>query len=342
MNQILDKRSEILFLYDASDCNPNGDPLNENRPRIDEEVEVNIVTDVRLKRTVRDYLSDYLGQAVFIKEEKTDDGMQKTRTRRLAEFITSNSESFPSWQVAAEDLKEMKDSKMEENIGNLKTIELEQALFDHYVDLRLFGATIAVKKGTIKKTGPVQFKLGRSLHKVEPMFIKGTTVMPSKEEKTVGTMTEVYVLPYSLICFYGIANENAAKSTSMKTADLDLLMDGLWNGTKSLITRSKFGQVPRLLLRVEYSEKNYHIGELDKYIKIVSEKEDKALRSIDDLIIDIDELIDRLNVDYAKISAIYYKADERAVFMCGGEKIPGDRLGEALPQSVEVSEIAFL
>ena len=52
-------RSEILFLYDIVDNNPNGDPLDSNKPRIDEETSINLVTDVRLKRTIRDYLYDY-------------------------------------------------------------------------------------------------------------------------------------------------------------------------------------------------------------------------------------------------------------------------------------------
>ena len=52
----LNKRSELLFLYDVKRCNPNGDPLDANRPRIDEESGRCLVTDVRLKRTVRDYL----------------------------------------------------------------------------------------------------------------------------------------------------------------------------------------------------------------------------------------------------------------------------------------------
>lgn len=59
MSELVKNRSEILFLYDVTDANPNGDPVDENRPRIDEETGVNIVTDVRLKRTIRDYLINF-------------------------------------------------------------------------------------------------------------------------------------------------------------------------------------------------------------------------------------------------------------------------------------------
>lgn len=67
-------RSEILFLYDIVDANPNGDPLDDNKPRLDEENEINLVTDVRLKRTIRDYLHDFKNQELFIKEIKDKDG----------------------------------------------------------------------------------------------------------------------------------------------------------------------------------------------------------------------------------------------------------------------------
>lgn len=339
MSEILENRSEIVFLYDATDCNPNGDPLNENRPRIDEEAEINLVTDVRLKRTVRDYLNDFLDQEIFIKEEKTDKGEQKTRTRRLGEFLTKNRDRFPNWELSEDELEDIEDSEIQNKIGELGVDELEKALLKNYVDLRLFGATIAVKQGTITKTGPVQFKFGRSLHKVEPKFIKGTTVMPSTEKRAVGTFTEAYILPYSLICFYGIANENAAKSTGLRKDDIDLLLEGLWKGTKNLITRSKFGQVPRLLLQIEYEEENYHIGELDKYIKIKNDKDDKELRSIKDVSIDLTELVNKIEEEKERISKIHYKADERAVFECNGEEIPGSRLAEAFPESVEAVEL---
>ena len=69
MSEIVSNRSEILFLYDVKDINPNGDPLDENKPRIDEETMQNLVTDVRLKRTVRDYLHDFLDQEIFIRGE---------------------------------------------------------------------------------------------------------------------------------------------------------------------------------------------------------------------------------------------------------------------------------
>jgi CRISPR-associated protein Csh2 len=282
----LKNRSEILFLYDIKDTNPNGDPMDENKPRIDEETQTNIVTDVRLKRTVRDYLKDYKKQEIFVVEEIDKEGNQKTKDERLKELKIDSPE---------------------------KALDL----MNKYVDLRLFGATIAVKKASVTRTGPVQFRFGRSLHKVEPMLIQGTTVMPSSEGKKQGTMTQVYVLPYSLIAFYGIVNENAGKFTNLKSEDIDLLMEGIWNGTKNLITRSKVGQMPRLLVEVVYKEKNYHIGDLDKKIKLVSDNE-LAIRDLKDYKLDFKELLDTLKANKDRIEKIRYKADEKIDFSLDG------------------------
>ena len=83
MTQTINNRSEILFLYDVSWSNPNGDPVDENKPRIDEETSRNIVTDVRLKRTVRDYLHDYRGLDIFIKEIRVDNKKLVTKENRM-------------------------------------------------------------------------------------------------------------------------------------------------------------------------------------------------------------------------------------------------------------------
>ncbi len=341
MVNIIDKRSEIIFLYDVTNSNPNGDPLNENRPRIDEETEINIVTDVRLKRTIRDYISDYRNKSIFIKEEKTKEGEQKTRTKRLGEFLCKNVSIFKEWNISKEKLDQMEDSKIEEAIANLSLDNLEKALLGSYVDLRLFGATIAVKGSTIIKIGPVQFKFGRSLHRVESKFIQGTTVLPSRAGVKAGTMWEMYILPYSLICFYGIVNENAGKHTGLTDEDIDLLMDGIWNGTKNLITRSKVGQVPRLLLRVEYKENNYHIGELDKHVKLKNKtsKGDKELRGITDLSIDLTSLISKFKKKKEKIAYIYYKADTDATFTAKEKEVTGADFEQILPEDIEVAEI---
>ena len=282
MSELVKTRSEILFLYDVTDANPNGDPVDENKPRIDEETGINIVTDVRLKRTIRDYLHDYKKKDVFIIETRDDNGNLRTKEDRLDDFKTP------------------------------------EDLLDKCIDIRLFGATTAVEGKTMVLTGPVQFKYGRSLHKVDLTYVKGTTVMPSKADKKQGTFTERYILPYSLIAFYGVVNENAAANQGIQLTEEDvlLMLEGIWNGTKNLMSCSKFGQVPRLLMQVIYKEKNFYIGELDKRLSLISSKnDDKEIRDISDVKIDITPLAKALIDHKDKIEKIRLKVDERILFV---------------------------
>ncbi len=103
--KIIDKNSEILFTYDAKLCNPNGDPDEENRPRMDWEKEINLVSDLRVKRYIRDYLDD---QGIPIYVRKIDGKSVKPE-----EVIKS----------------------VGEDIDELET----------FIDIRLFGATIPIK-----------------------------------------------------------------------------------------------------------------------------------------------------------------------------------------------------
>jgi len=304
MSELVKNRSEILFLYDVTDANPNGDPVDENKPRIDEETGVNIITDVRLKRTIRDYLYDYKGQEVFIREIRNEDGNLRTKEERLNDFGKTS-------------------------------------IVDKCIDIKLFGSTTAVEDRTIALTGPVQFKYGRSLHKVDITYIKGTTVMPSGRERKQGTFTERYILPYSLIVFYGIVNENAAKTQNIPLTeeDVGLMLEAMWNGTKNLISGSKFGQLPRLLIQVVYKQnQNYHIGELDKLIAMVSEKADEAIRDISEIKIDITELVKALTSKKDKIEKIRLKVDDRIKFIENNKEID---IKQALEDSITIEELSF-
>ncbi|HCD10521.1 MAG TPA: type I-B CRISPR-associated protein Cas7/Csh2 [Thermoanaerobacter sp.] len=305
VTNLIKNRSEILFLYDVKDANPNGDPVDENKPRIDEETGINIVTDVRLKRTIRDFLYNYKGQEIFVLEIKDDKGNLKTKEQRLEDFKNNPYE-----------------------------------VITKCIDVRLFGATIAVKDKTISLTGPVQFKFGRSLHKVDLTYIKGTTVMPSGAEKRQGTFTERYILPYSLIAFYGIVNENAAKyqNIPLTEEDISLMLEGIWSGTKNLISGSKFGQMPRLLMQVIYKEGlNFYIGELDKLITLKTERRDEEIRDISEVRIDITNLVNALDTHKEKIEKIRFKTDDRVKFV---KKGIDTNLKEAL-ESFTLEELNF-
>lgn len=348
----MENRSEILFLYDVTNANPNGDP-DENRPRMDSVTELNLVTDVRLKRTIRDYLQSRKLK-IFVNEEYDDKEKRKTKDQKVDEFL--------------------------KGLENVKTKDAKKReLEEEYIDLRLFGATLAIggkKNRNVKKAkneesgqnslveesekedgysteesesgkdeqkatkwiGPVQFKIGHSLHRVEPFLLKGTTISPSGEGKGAGTFTEFWYVPYSLIAFYGVVNELAAEDTKLKEVDIDRLLDAMWNGTKGLMTRSKLGQAPRFLMQISY-DKYFHIGGLDGKLAIrtpsggeirTNDNMGKQLRSIDDLNVDISRLVSTLSSYAPKIRNIRIRVDDDSVYVLDEKAIKGGRLIDAL------------
>jgi len=301
-------RSEILFLYDIQNANPNGDPNDENKPRMDEETGKNIVTDVRLKRTIRDYLYENENNEndIFVREVIYDkDGHIQDAKLRASDYLPEDKEKLK--QMSAEEQKQ----------------EISRAILSKCIDVRLFGATIPLDlkvKGksvtsSLTWTGPVQFKMGRSLHSVKIQHIKGTGAFASKKDTTQKTFREEDILPYSLIAFHGIINENAAKHTKLQTKDVRLLKDAIWNGTKGLISRSKFGQMPRLLIIINYSGPNFFIGDLDNLIKLKSEKRDEQIRQPEDYFIDLTALLGKIKNNQDKISNIEFVVDSRLKFV---------------------------
>lgn len=281
MSMILKNRREILFLYDVSWANPNGDPFDENKPRIDEETGINIVTDVRLKRTVRDTLQE-MGYEIFLREERTEEGTRKTKEDIMNSY------------------------------NNKPKLVLERC-----IDIRLFGGTFALRgnQEPFSLTGPVQFKFGRSLHRVKLELIKGTTIMPSAAERRQGTFTEVYVVPYSLLVFYGVVNEKAAEATWLTEEDLEAMFKALWVGHKAstdVITRSKFGHEPRLLLEIVYKlDTLTHMGELDKLVSFQSDKPEETIRDITEGTVILEELAAKVRGYNNKIEKIRYLVSDR-------------------------------
>lgn len=326
---MIQNRSEIVFLYDVKDVNPNGDPMDENKPRIDEETGINIVTDVRLKRTIRDYLHDFKKLEIFVREIEYEAGKIQDAKLRAEDFLIKDGKKL--------------DKKSVKTLSDMKDI-IAQNILNQCIDVRLFGGTLPIEKtekekSAITLTGPVQFRMGRSLHKVEIMHIKGTGAFASEPGKEQKTFRDEYVLPYSLICFYGVINENASKYTHLTEEDVGLLLEGIWNGTKNLISRSKVGQMPRLLIRVIYKEENYHAGDLDKKIILKSETSDEQIRGVGDYKLEITELLKTITEYKDKIAKIEYQLDHDMHFIKNGQVITSDELKQLLEKDFKATDL---
>ena len=268
-------RREYLFVYSVKDANPNGDPLNANHPRYDDESSAILVSDVRVKRTVRDqWIRD--GKDVFV------DGEPKTLATRVEEL------------------------KKKHNAATGKEA-LEQC-----IDTRLFGVTFALGKESFSWTGPVQFKWGRSLHKAEVMMIQGTAAFATKDSSEQRSFRNEYIVPFALIAGYGIANQYASEKTGATDDDLEALFQALWSGTCNLITKSKIGHTPRLLIEIKYADGfSGAIGAMDEKISIrdlngaeMSADAQMAIRGCDDITVDASKLCAALEKVKDEIEAV--------------------------------------
>lgn len=300
--------SEILFLYDAKLCNPNGDPDEENRPRMDYETGRNLVSDVRLKRYLRDYWLTFssqdwekLGydvpQDIWVRRE-IQDGEQKTVTAK--ERIDNLARQYKPGKTA-KDLA--RDQKFKDFLKN------------RLIDLRLFGAVMPIdKKGgsrgdTLIFTGPVQFTWGYSLNRVE--ILPSSTITSTFAGQDVGgkgeygTMGKDWRVKYSFLAFWGVVSAARTRDTGMDERDLDLLDHSIFEALSLLSsTRSKIGQTPRFYMRVEYGDDHTLVGDFREVLKL---KREEGLESIEDIKLDASGLVDRLKGVKDRIVRVKYR-----------------------------------
>ncbi len=285
----LSSRREFLFLYDIKMGNPNGDP-DENRPRVLPDG-THYVTDVRLKRFVRDYLKSQ-GSEILV---DSVEGKTTNLTGRVAAHLKAN------------------------KIDQCEGAALVDIILGAFVDARLFGSSFAFKKQenwepkTQPKTltGAVQIQHGEVIHKAQEVDIHGTSVFGSAEDKSQGTFTTYFGLRYALIAFHGVANEHSAKLSQMTNDDYETLLGAMWNGVRAAgNTRTKRGQVPRLLVSIEYKPGvEFQFGNLMDYVSLdAKEKPEKEIASPDDYILDLSRLVKRIGQHRDKIESIRFCA----------------------------------
>lgn len=266
------RNSEILFLYDAKMTNPNGDPDEENRPRMDYERDINLVSDLRLKRYIRDYLQNK-GQNIFVTQL---DG-QTVRPKGIVDNLK-------------EDLKKDKLDKKD--------------ILENLIDVRLFGATIPIEGDTNAFTGPVQFNWGYSLNKVELMESAITSHFSTGDSNKQGAMGRDYRVKYSFIAFSGVVSGNRAEETLLKEEDLEMLDEAMVRSIPLLATRSKVGQYPRFYMRVEYKDAETILGDMRSMIKLKENVQNA--RDISEVEIDLELLEKYLKDNKDKVDRIYY------------------------------------
>ncbi len=214
-------RYEFVILFDVENGNPNGDPDAGNMPRIDPETGYGLVTDVCLKRKIRNYVQtvkeDETGYRIYIK-----DGVPLNR---------SDEEACKYVGVDPAKLKEAKKTK--ENLDLL----LRDFMCSNFYDIRTFGAVMTTfVKGALncgQVRGPVQLGFAKSVDPILPQEVTITRIAITTEsdaEKKGTEMGRKYIVPYGLYRAEGYISANLArKTTGFSEDDLNLLWQAILN-----------------------------------------------------------------------------------------------------------------
>ena len=206
----LKNRIDFVYIFDVQDGNPNGDPDAGNLPRVDAETGMGLVTDVCLKRKVRNYVQVAKncadGYDIFIKEK----AVLNTLIDKAHEEDT---------------VKESKD----------KTSAARDVMCKSYYDIRTFGAVMSTGKNAGQVRGPIQFTFARSVDSIATAehSITRMAVATEEEAKKQGggnrTMGRKATVPYGLYVCHGFISANLAKQTGFSEEDLDLFWEALKN-----------------------------------------------------------------------------------------------------------------
>lgn len=221
MSEIIKNRYEFVILFDVENGNPNGDPDAGNMPRVDPETGLGLVTDVCLKRKIRNYIEtvkeDEPGYRIYIKDN--------------VPLNRSDNEAYISLGLTDKNIKEKKkeDPELDKKIRDW--------MCSNFFDIRTFGAVMttfvksALNCGQVR--GPVQLGFARSIEPVVPQEVTITRVAITTEadaEKKGTEMGRKYIVPYGLYRCEGYISANLArKTTGFTEDDLELLWNAILN-----------------------------------------------------------------------------------------------------------------
>ncbi len=212
MSEIIKNRYEFVLIFDVKDGNPNGDPDNDNAPRTDPQTGEGIVTDVCLKRKIRNYVElvcqDAPGKKIYIKERAVlnkliDEAYQQKEVKKVEGYTKVNQARL--WMCA------------------------------QYWDIRTFGALMTSGKNAGAVRGPVQITFSRSVEPIiaiDNCIVRQAVATEKESEKQNGenrTMGRKYSVPYALYVGYGYVSANLAAQSGFTEDDLALLWRGLEN-----------------------------------------------------------------------------------------------------------------
>ena len=209
-------RYEFVYLFDVTNGNPNGDPDAGNLPRLDPETSRGLVTDVCLKRKVRNYVQ-------MAKEEAPGFGIYMQERGILNR---QHQKAYDAIQLKPEAKKLPKDA--------VKARTLTDWMCANFFDIRAFGAVMTTEVNCGQVRGPVQVAFASSIEPIVPLEVSITRMAATNEKDAeskgdIRTMGRKHIVPYGLYRAHGFVSAKLAAKTAFSADDLDLLWEALQN-----------------------------------------------------------------------------------------------------------------
>lgn len=283
MSEAIKNRYDFMVLFDVENGNPNGDPDAGNMPRVDAETGYGIITDVCLKRKIRNYVEaaceDKEGYRIYIKDN--------------VPLERSDKEAYKYLGIEEGKAKELKKNDQDADL------KIRNFMCRNFFDIRTFGAVMttfvkaALNCGQVR--GPVQFGFARSIDRVLPQEITITRVAITTEKDAQKKNTEIgrkFIIPYALYKVEGYVSANLArKVTGFSEADLQLLWKAIINMFECDRAAARGNMAVRELIVFKHDSE---LGEAPAYrlfdtIKITRNNQEAPARAYSDYTITIDE-----------------------------------------------------
>jgi len=276
------EKSEILFLYESKYSIPNGDPFTGEQ-RYDEETKQVLVSDVRIKRFVRDY---FIEKNALLETEGKEPKYEVYVFNDKSQIAEGSKESGASARMQSLWAKYIPKKPEKKKLGAAALTLLKKC-----IDVRLFGGISTEKDAAVNLTGPVQFALlNPSLNRADLRIHQNTSVFSSSADKSRGAIGTTSVVPYALNKIHGWINAYSALQTDLSQDDINELFAALWNSINNANTRSKSNQSALLLIQIVYASPVDKIYGTDKSVKLNSEKEEEQIRDFVDYKLDFSTL----------------------------------------------------
>jgi len=283
MNNAIQNRYDIVYLFDVADGNPNGDPDAGNLPRVDPETGEGLVTDVCLKRKIRNYVGLCRGEKppyeIYVKEKAVLNSQHERAYKALGE--------------KSEKRKMPKDEK--------KAREITAWMCANFFDIRTFGAVMSTEVNCGQVRGPIQFGFARSIDPVvsaEHAVTRCAVTTQAEADKQQGdnrTMGRKFTIPYGLYRAHAYVNPHLAEQTGFTDADLDVFKRALGEMFEHDRSAARGQMCPRACIAFKHESKlgNARADQLFERVHIELKPEvreqKKPPRSFGDYVLTIDE-----------------------------------------------------